>query len=109
MNIPNPSPLLRSFYTITEKLERLEKENQEIRQELAALRTDCTHLVTRIAVMETKLEQSQKTFEAQLRAVVAETVADLRVRYAETQAQSTGHQSSPSLPLSEDDSSEGGS
>ena len=88
MNIPNPSPLLKSFYTITEKLERLERDFQEVRQEVSALRSECAAVGKDVAVLKSTLDQTEKLFEAKMRAVVSETVAELRIRYAETQATS---------------------
>jgi predicted nucleic acid-binding Zn-ribbon protein len=102
MNIPNPSPFLRSFYTIQERLDGLEENRQEIRQELAALRSSLTDLSQKVAILETRMEQTQKTFEAQMRAVVAETVADMRVQYAEWKAENRPpERSSKQLPPTE--------
>lgn len=86
MNIPNPSPLLKSFYTITEKLERLEKDFQEVKQEASELRTNCATLSKEVAVLRATIEQNEKLFEARMRSVVSETIADLRIRYAEQQS-----------------------
>lgn len=87
MNIPNPSPLLKQFYTITEKLERLEKDFQEVRREVSALRNDCSSLGRDVAVLKITLESTEKVFEAKMNAVVRETMADLRIQYAEQQAE----------------------
>jgi chromosome segregation ATPase len=103
MNFPNPAPLsklLENFYTFNQSLERLEKDLEALNREVSGLRTDCTDLAMRVAV----LEESRKTIEAQMRAVVAETVADLRVKFAEAQADLRVKQyqtdQSPALPES---------
>lgn len=66
-----------------EKLERTERDFGEMRKEVAALRAECSNLAKEVAVLKTANEQSEKLFEAKMRAVVAETVSDLKIRYAE--------------------------
>lgn len=101
MNIPNPSPLLKSFYTITEKLEQVERDFREIRTEISALRTECSELAKDVAVLKASLENNEKVLGAAMHAVVSEIIADLRTQYAEQQIR---QQSNLLLPPPKSDS-----
>ena len=82
MNLPNIAELSRlaeSFYTINKTLEDMEEALREMRGEISAVRTSHSDLQSRVAA----LEEGRKTVDAQLRAVVAETVADLKVNFME--------------------------
>ncbi|MBV9865981.1 MAG: hypothetical protein JO316_11555 [Abitibacteriaceae bacterium] len=84
MNIPNPAgsiaEALRAFYTVDNTLKRVEEDIRSMKNEMSAIREEHSDLKSRVAV----LEESRKTVEAQMRAIVAETVADLRVKFAES-------------------------
>lgn len=99
MNIPNPAgplvDLARIFYTTNDKLARMEQDVREVKAETSALRTELAELKARVAV----LEESRKTIEAQMRAVVAETVADLKIQYMQQQL-TAGH--APALAPSQE-------
>lgn len=86
MRLPNPvgpiSRLAETFYTVNQRIEQLEDEAREVRREVSALRIEHSDLKTRVAV----LEEARKTTDAQVRAIIAETVADLRIRFAESQS-----------------------
>jgi chromosome segregation ATPase len=87
MNLPDftgrVGALAKSFYTLEQKLERLEQDLRDLRGEISALAKDHTDLKMRVAI----LEEARNTTKAEVRAVIAETIADLRVRFAEAQAQ----------------------
>jgi predicted nucleic acid-binding Zn-ribbon protein len=105
MKMPSASDLndlLKTFYTINEKLERMEKDLRDMRNEVSAVRTAHSDLQSRVAI----LEENRKTVEAQMRAVVAETVADLRVQFLEAKMEmreSALRQTPPQLPGASDD------
>lgn len=82
-NLTGPlSRLAEAFYTIQQRTETLEQDLREMRSEVSALRTEHSDLKTRVAV----LEESPKTIDAQVRAEITATVAELRVKFAEAQA-----------------------
>ncbi|HEY0076514.1 MAG TPA: hypothetical protein VGB77_20665 [Abditibacteriaceae bacterium] len=64
----------------------METDFGEIRKEIAALRAECSNLAKEVAVLRNTAEQTDKVFEARMRAVVAETMSELKIRYAEQEA-----------------------
>lgn len=82
-NLTGPlSKLAETFYTIQQRMEALEHDLREMRTEVSALRAEHSDLKTRVAV----LEESRKTIDAQVRAEITATVAELRIKFAEAQA-----------------------
>lgn len=75
--------LLKRYYTIQEGFERFEQDVRDIRREIAALRDDHSDLKNRVS----RLEEARNTTAAEVRAIIAETVGDLRVKFTEAQAE----------------------
>jgi len=83
------SELLKSFYTINETLERLEQDVRDMRTEVSALRSEHSDLKSRVAA----LEEGRKIVQAEVRAVIAEEVADMKVKFIEAKYElQTKHQ-----------------
>jgi len=93
--MPNPtetvSRLLETFYTIRQRMDRTEQDLRELRNEVSALRTEHSDVKARLAA----LEEARNTAKAELRAVVAETVAELRIRFSEAQGEAAPQRSLP--------------
>lgn len=84
-------------YTVNQRLDRVEADVREVQRGLQEVRLDFVRHESRLAA----LEEGRNTIKAEVRAIIAETVADLRVRFAEAQAaQSRPSQSSTPLPPS---------
>ncbi len=77
------SELLKRYYTIQQNLERFEQDAREMRREIAALRDDLNDVKNRLS----RLEEARNTTAAEVRAIIAETVGDLRVKFTEVQAE----------------------
>ena len=85
-DLGNLGGTLKNLLTMQKAVEDLEQDFSRVASEVSALRTDTTDLKIRLAVLESRVDQGHNTFEAQMRAVVAETVAVLRIRFVEAQA-----------------------
>jgi chromosome segregation ATPase len=103
--------LLDLYYTVNERLARMQEDIRQLQAEdrrmdaaILQLRSELSDLRARVAA----LEEGRNTLRAELRAVIAETIADLRIRYAEAEAQRTvqrespGGGESPALPSTEE-------
>ncbi len=89
---------LELYYTVNERLARVQEDIRQLQVEdrrmdeaILQLRGELSDLRARVAA----LEEGRHTLRAELRAVIAETIADLRVRYAEAEAQRAAPRESP--------------
>jgi septal ring factor EnvC (AmiA/AmiB activator) len=74
--------LLSRYYTIQQNYNRTEQDVRDLRSQFSALRDDHNDLKNRVS----RLEEARSTTAAEVRAIIAETVGDLRAKFAEAQA-----------------------
>ncbi|MDQ2730970.1 MAG: hypothetical protein M3Y56_04870 [Armatimonadota bacterium] len=82
------SESLHTFVTISDTLKRLEDDLNTLNGDVSTLRTDLNIVAKDLAILQTVVQERQKTFEAQMRAIVSETILDLTVKFNSTAASS---------------------
>jgi predicted nucleic acid-binding Zn-ribbon protein len=98
--------LLQLYYTVNERLHRLESELRRAEDDSRAIRSEADDLKTRVAVLEETVRSLRAEMRAELRAVAAETVSELRVRFIEERdAPARPPQPPASLPRATEESS----
>ncbi len=83
--------LAEFYYTINDQMRRVAEDVKRLDAALAKVQEDLSTLKADVAA----LQEARQTLRAELRAVIAETVADLRVRYAEAEARRTASEGQP--------------
>ncbi len=73
---------LKLYHTVEKTLDNLDDSFKLIRSEVTSLRTEIIHLEGRIS----KLEESRSTIAAEVRAALAEGVAEMKILTAQTVA-----------------------
>jgi len=98
MNLPGAASkaaeLAKSFFTLEQKIDRLEEDFRDLRTEISGLRADHVEVKMRVAV----LEEARKNIDLQVELQITKTVSELRLRYAEASAQVRANPNQPLPP-----------
>jgi predicted nucleic acid-binding Zn-ribbon protein len=92
--------LVQLYYTVNDRLRYLEEDMRRVKDEGRETNQEVANLKVRVAVLEETVRSLRAEMRSELRAVAAETVAELRIRFIEEAqaAQARASQTPTSLP-----------